>query len=266
MRSYFKQRLGEDTLLATAYSLESVLIELIFIVGPMLVALFVATASPAAAVLFAAAAGCVGTLLFLRAPPLRSWRIEPRSAARVLGPLGQPGFVVLIAIILCYSTAFGLLEIGMTAYATEKGNAALAGVLLGLMSAGSALGGITYGSRSWRLPLMQQFALMLGFMGTGLMVLALPWTPWPFAFWSLFAGVVMAPALIIQSMLVAKTARADEMTEAFTWSASALLCGVGIGVAAGGGLLEHFSSPAVLATGSAAALVAAAAAAFTRRN
>ena len=46
------------------------------------------------------------------------------------------------------------------------------------------------------------------------------------------------------------------VTEAFTWSASALLCGVGIGVAAGGGLLEHFSSPAVLATGSAAALVA----------
>src|SRR6185369_282941 len=30
---------------------------------------------------------------------------------------------------------------------------------------------------------------MLGFMGMGLMVLALPWTPWPFAFWSLFAGV-----------------------------------------------------------------------------
>jgi len=50
------------------------------------------------------------------------------------------------------------------------------------------------------------------------------------------------------------------------WSASALLCGVGIGVAAGGGLLEHFGSPAVLATGSAAALVAAAAAAFIRRD
>jgi predicted MFS family arabinose efflux permease len=66
-------------------------------------------------------------------------------------------------------------------------------------------------------------------------------------------------------MLVAKTARPDQVTEAFTWSASALLCGVGVGVAVGGGLLEHFSSPAVLATGSAAALVAAAAA-FIRRD
>jgi predicted MFS family arabinose efflux permease len=265
MRTYFKQRLSDDALLATAYSLESVLIELIFIVGPMLVALFVAAASAAVAVLFAAASGCLGTLLFLRSPPLRSWRIEPRAGGSVLGPLSRPGFVVLIAIILCYSTAFGLLEIGMTAYATEKGNAAIAGVLLGLMSTGSALGGIAYGSRSWHLPLTRQFALMLAFMGAGLMVLALPWAPWPFAFWSVFAGVVMAPALIIQSMLVAKTARPDEVTEAFTWSASALLCGVGIGVAVGGGLLEHFSSPAVLATGSAAALVAAAAA-FIRRD
>ena len=228
MRTYFKQRLSDDTLLNTAYSLESVLIELIFIVGPMLVALFVAAASPAAAVLFAAATGCIGTLLFLRSPPLRSWRIEPRTAApSLLGPLAQPGFLALVGIILCYSTAFGLLEIGMTAYSTERGNAALAGVLLGLMSAGSALGGIAYGSRSWHLPLMRQFALMLGLMGAGLLVLTLPWAPWPFAFWSLLAGVVMA---------------------------------------AGGGLLEYFRSPAVLAAGAATALIAAVAAFAIKRD
>jgi MFS family permease len=266
MRTYFKQRLHDDTLLNTAYSLESVLIELIFIVGPMIVALFVAAASPAAAVLFAAATGSIGTLLFLRSPPLRSWRIEPRTAPSLLGPLAQTGFPSLVGIVLCYSTAFGLLEIGMTAYATEKGNAALAGVLLGLMSAGSALGGIAYGSRSWHLPLMRQFALMLALMGVGLLVLALPWAPWPFAVLSFFAGVVMAPALIIQSMLVAKTARSEHMTEAFTWSASALLCGVGIGMAAGGGLLEYWPSATVLAAGAVTALAAAAATAATRRG
>jgi len=97
----------------------------------MLVALFVAAASAAAAVLFAAASGCIGAPLFLHSPPLRSWRIEPRSLKSALGPLGRPGFLILIAVILCYSTAFGLLEIGMTAYVTERGNAALAGVLLG---------------------------------------------------------------------------------------------------------------------------------------
>ena len=75
----------------------------------------------------------------------------------------------------------------------------------------------------------------------------------------------MAPALIIQSMLVARTAQPEQMTEAFTWSASALLCGVGIGMAAGGGLLEYFSSALVFAAGAAAALVAAAAA-FRNRS
>jgi len=265
MRTYFRQRLRNEDLLTAAYSLESVLIELIFIVGPLLVALFVALASAGAAVLFAAACGCVGTLLFLRAPPLLAWRTEARSKPSLLGPLGETGFLPLIAVILCYSMAFGLLEVGFTAYATEAGNIALAGVLLGLMSAGSALGGLAYGSRNWYLPLARQFALMLGLMGAGLAILALPWSPWPFALWSLFAGVVMAPALIIQSMLVAKTARPEHMTEAFTWSTSALLSGVGVGVAIGGALLERFPSPAALGAAAAVALLAAGGAFLLRK-
>jgi predicted MFS family arabinose efflux permease len=99
---------------------------------------------------------------------------------------------------------------------------------------------------------------MLALMGAGLAILALPWSPLPFALWSLFAGVVMAPALIMQSMLVAKTARSDQMTEAFTWSTSALLSGVGAGVALGGALLERFASPAALGAGATVALLAAA--------
>lgn len=260
MRTYLRQRLRNDTLLAAAYSLESVLIEVIFIAGPLLVALFVATLSAAAAVLFAAVCGCIGSLAFLRSPALRDWRIEPRSGSRLFGPLAEGGLLPLIAVILCYSVAFGLLEVGLTAHATELGRPALAGVLLGLMSAGSALGGLAYGSRTWGLPLARQFALMLALMGAGLALLALPWpAPW-FAVLSAFAGVVMAPALIIQSMLVAKTARADQMTEAFTWSTSALLSGVGIGVAAGGALLEIAPSPAALLAAGAAAFLAAAAA------
>lgn len=105
---------------------------------------------------------------------------------------------------------------------------------------------------------------MLALMGAGLVVLALPWTTWAFATCCVFAGVVMAPALIIQSMLVAKTTRAEHVTEAFTWSASALLSGVGMGVAAGGVLLEYFRSPAVMATAAGAALLAAAGARFLK--
>src|SRR5690606_31761425 len=147
----------------------------------MIVALFVAVSSPAHAVLFAAACGSIGTFLFLRSPALGDWRIERKSAASLLGPLRERMFSQLVAVILCFSMAFGLLEVGITAYATETGHAALAGVLLGLMSAGSALGGLAYGSRSWGYELERQFVLMLGLMGLGLLVLALPGSPWLFA-------------------------------------------------------------------------------------
>jgi len=257
LRTFMRQRLVEEAQLATAYSLESVLIEIIFIVGPMLVALFVAYLSADAAVLFAAACGLAGTLMFLRSPVLAHWRVEERKVASLVGPLSEHGFVPLLAVILAYSSAFGLLEIGVTAFAAEASKPALAGLILGLMSVGSAAGGLAYGSRSWRLPLPRQFALMLLLMGIGVAALGLVPNVAVFTALGIIAGVVMAPALIIQSMLVAKTAPARYATEAFTWSTSCLLTGVGIGLATGGLILERASSAAVFAAAGLVAMGAA---------
>jgi MFS family permease len=257
MRTYFKQKLMDDALLGTAYSLESVLIELIFILGPVLVAIFVAFASAAAAVLFAAACAFSGTLLFQRSQALQQWRIEPRARASLFGPLAEPGFVPLLIVILCYASAFGLVEIGTTAYATETGGPAFAGILLGIMSIGSAAGGLVYGSRSWRLPLARQFPLMLALMGLGVAPLAFLTTVWAFGLWCLAAGIAMAPALIMQSMLVAKNSRPEYSTEAFTWSSTGLLAGVGLGLTLGGALLEYQKSPAVFGAAAALSLAAA---------
>jgi MFS family permease len=266
MRTFMRQRLAEESLLATAYSLESVLIEVIFILGPMLVALFVAYLSASAAVVFAAGCGMLGTALFLRSPVLRHWRIEERKSTSLLGPLSVAGFVPLLAVIVVYSAAFGLLEIGVTAFAAESGSPALAGLILGLMSVGSAVGGLAYGSRSWRLPLAQQFALMLLLMGLGIAVLAAASHPLPFSVLGIIAGIVMAPALIMQSMLVAKSAPAHFSTEAFTWSTTCLLTGVGLGLALGGAILEGARSGAVFAAGGLAAVAAAALAYATLRR
>jgi len=256
MRTFFRRRLAEDALLATAYSLEAVLIETIFIVGPVLVALFVAYVSASSAVLFAALCGLTGTLLFLRTPALRNWRIEARTRKSLFGPLAEPGFPSLFVVVLGYSGSFGLVEIGVTAYAAEAGNAALAGVLLGLMSVGSAVGGLAYGSRSWRLPLARQFAVTLWLLGAGVALLAVPMNAWLFAFVSVFAGVVMAPTLTIQSMLVARIASPEHATEAFTWSSTGLLAGVGIGMASGGWLVERWGSGAAFIAGAVVAMCA----------
>lgn len=257
MRTYLKRLFSEDTLLSAAYSLESVLIEIVFIVGPALVALFVAYASPGIAVFFAAACGFAGTVLFLGSPALRAWQVAARTRSGFLGPLAERGFLPLISVILCYACAFGLVEIGIAAYAAHAGTPALAGILLALMSVGSAIGGLTYGSRSWGLPLVAQFSMMLAIMGVGLLVLAIRWHPWLFGFWCVIAGVVMAPALIVQAMLVAKSSPPEQSTEAFTWSTSALLSGVGLGLSGGGLLLEVFDWRAPIAAAAAMSIAAA---------
>lgn len=258
MRTFLRQRLRDEGMLAAAYSLESVLIEGIFILGPVFVAALTALDSPRAAVLFAAGCALLGTLLFLRSPAVRSWRIEPRVAGSLFGPLVQPRFPSLLAVVVCYSVAFGLVEIGTTAYASEAGQSAAAGILLGIMSVGSAAGGLVYGSRNWHLPLYRQFGWMLGIMGLGVAPLALLDSLWVFGTWCLIAGIAMAPALIIQSMLVARTAESQHATEAFTWTTTSLLAGVGLGLAGGGALLETQPAAAVFSAAAMLSLVASA--------
>jgi len=57
--------------------------------------------------------------------------------------------------------------------------------------------------------------------------------------------VTMAPPLIIQSTMVAKTMPTAQMAEAFTWVTTAMLCGVGIGFAFGGVVAEAQGATAV---------------------
>ena len=125
------------------------------------------------------------------------------------------------------------------------------------MSVGSVVGGLAYGSRGWHLPLARQFSIALALMGGGILPLALLSGVWAFAAFSALAGVVMAPALTMQSMLVAKTGSAESSAEAFTWSATGLLAGVGLGFAAGGVILEAAGSAAVLVMAAIASLAAA---------
>ena len=55
----------------------------------------------------------------------------------------------------------------------------------------------------------------------------------------------------MQAMLVAKVAPSDQATEAFTWSSTSLLAGVGLGLSLGGAMLESTRSAAVFAAAAA---------------
>lgn len=260
MRTLYPRALNDAGLLQTAYSIDSALVETVFIVGPALVALFVATNYPAGAIMLAAACAAVGGVIFLRSPAITSWALpETGSRRRRLALLRYPKLVAVFAATVMYSMAFGLFEVAVTAFAAQKGAPAAAGIALALASAGSAVGALVYGSRHWSPPLPRQFLIGLGLMAAGTLLLATIGNIYLFALVSIIAGAPMAPVIAAQSLLVSKLAPRDMLAEGFTWGSSCLLGGIGGGIATGGVLAEYVAPSLILlaaagATGCAGAI------------
>jgi MFS family permease len=255
MRTLFPRLLNEPDLLQTAYSVDSIVVESIFVAGPALIALFVAIGWRSGAVLFAAACAIAGSILFLRTPAIKSW-LPPTipSPRSLLGPLRSRRLLALYAATLLYSIAFGLLEVAVTALATAQGRPAAAGLILALASVGSGLGALVYGSRGWAMPPERQYVIAQIAMATGLFVLAPVTNLYLLAALCVFACSPMAPVIALQSVLVARFTPRDMLAESFTWAATALLSGVSAGIALGGTIAEsHAPQSAMLAAGIATA-------------
>jgi len=247
VRAGFPRMLQSPGLLQTAYSVDSALVEIIFILGPTLVAGCVAAGYPVAAVLLAGVAGVVGSVIFLKTPAMRAWLPAGAAGRRTHGsPLGYPHLRMVFAATILYSVAFGLFEVAVTAHATAKGLPAVAGIALALTSVGSALGAVVYGSRSWRPSLPQQFLLALILMSAGLGLLVPVDNLALFSLVCIVAGIPMASVIAAQALLISRLAPREILAEGFTWGSSCLLGGIGAGIAAGGVLAEFWAAAWIL--------------------
>jgi MFS family permease len=133
----------QPELVQAAYALDSVLIELIFIAGPLLTAAIAAAFSPQAALAVSAASVMVGTIGFTALPPSRAMRPERhRPRAGPLGALASPGVRTLVITSLPAGIGIGICEVTLPAFSVAEGAAATAGVLLAIWSLGSAAGGL----------------------------------------------------------------------------------------------------------------------------
>lgn len=266
MRALFPRVVDDPALLPTAYSLDSALVEFIFIVGPALVAACVAAGYPAVAVALAAAAATAGTSIFLRAEIVKSWR-PARERGRAPGPglLRRPRLLLVYAITVCYSVAFGLFEVAVTAFATAAGRPALGGVALAMASVGSAAGAIAYGSRHWPAPLARQFVAALLAMAVSILLMAPLDSMVLVLLVAVLAGVPMATVISIQSLLLSQLTPREMLAESFTWGTTCLLGGISLGLAAGGWLVERVE-PGGAMTISAAITAAGALLALTLRR
>ena len=257
-RTMWRHRFANDVDRKTAFALDAVLVELAFTAGPALIALLLAVGSPAVAFGAAFFFTLIAVPTFLASPALRYWKREPHGERHLLGPLREGRLVAVYATTFLITASLGLLEIGYPGFAAKVGSAPLAGVLLAVNSIGSALGGLAFGALHWKLAPPRQLPRILGLMVLPLALQATIGNAGVLALVAFLAGLCIAPALTVVTMLVSTYAPARYATEAFTWAATCIVSGVGAGNALGGVLLERFGSSIVFGTSAAVALLAGA--------
>jgi MFS family permease len=243
----------------TAYALDATANELVFVVGPTLVAVLSVVAGAAAAVAVAGALGVAGTLGIATSPALRGWRPAPEVRTRLLGTVLAPGMPRLLASDFAVMTGFGALEVAIPAFATAAGRPGLSGVLLAVWSLGSVGGGLWFGARVLSVSLPRQYRWGLLGVTIGLVPLAVVSSPWVLAALLFLGGTAIAPTLTVQNNLVGEIAPAHATTEAFTWLSTVAFGASAVGAAVAGALIDSsFGLPGALACSAVLAALAVA--------
>ncbi|WP_184956995.1 MFS transporter [Paractinoplanes abujensis] len=232
---------GQHHLRGAAIAAETSLFELVFVLGPILVAAFVVVTSPAAALLGAAVATLLGTLWISRLPVMRRrHRAESDDAARGLGPLKVSGFPALLVCVIALGIGFGAAGVIVPAYASQHGGGdGLGGVLLGIWGVGSAIGGIWFGTRRPAMELPRQFAWLLGAVSLSFLVLAFMPSPLWLGVALVLGGAVIAPALTVETNLVGRLTPPAMLNEAYTWVVTVSVAGSAAGGATAGAIVDQ---------------------------
>jgi MFS family permease len=216
--------------LHAAFSFESVADELCFVIGPAAVTLLATEVFPAAGVGVSALLCLAGTLWYAA-----ERRTEPPPARAAATPKGAhrgapaPGLFVLTPLYVLLGAMFVSIDLSTVSFAQHFGHKPLAGFILGTYALGSATGGFWYGSRQWRSPIQNRFAVTLTLTVLGVAT-----------FWAqpnlitltcviYVCGLTIAPTLIAGFSLLEEQAKPGRSTEAMSWLSS----GIGVGLAVG---------------------------------
>ena len=241
LRSRWPYLLAErPELIPGAFALDSVMIELIFVTGPLVTTAVVATVGPQYALSVSAAcaiAGTAGLLAGLRGRP----GPEPTgTSARAfgMGALASPGLRTLMLASLPAGFTLGSIEVVLPAFSAEQGEAALAGVLLAAWSGASGVAGLVWGVRGSRVELLDAHLRFAWLLPLAVAPLALASSPLTMALLVLLAGAPVAPLIASRNQLVERVALPGTATEAFTWPLTALVAGVALGAAVAGVVIE----------------------------
>ena len=254
VRTIWRHRFENEQTRRTAFALDSVLIELSFTVGPSLIAILVAIASPRDALILAWACTVAAVPLLYASGGMAWWKNAPASERHLLGPLRERELLVLYASTFMLTLSFGALEVAYPGFASERATDAWGPTLIAVNSVGSALGGLAYGGLHLAMPVERQLPRFMSLLAVPVALHLFVDGPWAMAPLAFIAGLMIAPSMTGATLLVSRHAPPAYVTEAFTWSATAIVTGVGSGMAIGGALIERYGAKSAFALAMAAAL------------
>ncbi|PRT25481.1 MFS transporter [Bacillus thuringiensis] len=227
--------------LHTAFSFESVVDEICFIIGPVLSVslsvMFFPEAGPLLSSVFLTIGVCLFTMQKSTEPPVHPRDITNNGTVFKIGSLR-----VLVFTLIAIGTIFGTIDVVSVAFAEQQGNTVAASFVLSVYAIGSCLAGLIFGTLKLNTPPYNQFLIAV----TLSMITMLPLVFVNSITWLVvivfFAGLSVAPTMIITMGLVEKIVPESKITEGMTWAITGLGIGVSLGSAIAGLVIDNFGA------------------------
>ncbi|MED3327618.1 MFS transporter [Bacillus thuringiensis] len=227
--------------LHTAFSFESVVDEICFIIGPVLSVslsvMFFPEAAPLLSSVFLTIGVCLFTMQKSTEPPVHPRDITNNGTVFKIGSLR-----VLVFTLIAIGTIFGTIDVVSVAFAEQQGNTVAASFVLSVYAIGSCLAGLIFGTLKLNTPPYNQFLIAV----TLSMITMLPLVFVNSITWLVvivfFAGLSVAPTMIITMGLVEKIVPESKITEGMTWAITGLGIGVSLGSAIAGLVIDNFGA------------------------
>jgi predicted MFS family arabinose efflux permease len=230
----------------TALSIDAVVIEISFMIGPaigVLLATYWSTAWALFACEFASIAG--GVLVWLANPPLRSDEAATDAMAqpRKRGAAGygwvSPAFVAVLAASGAATIVLTGTDVGVVAALRDMGHQSWIGWQLAVWGLGSAIGGIVYGALHRTIPA----AVLLALLAATTLPVALATEPILLAVLLFVTGFFCAPTLTATVDALSRVVPERVRGEALGWHGSALTAGSAIGAPLAGVAVDGWGWP-----------------------
>ena len=231
--------------LQTAYALEAVVDEAVFMTGPIIVTLLATAVDPLAGLGSAALFGMLGTYAFAAQrrtePPVLTNSTGQRNVAP---PIGWQILLPVCLAAVCLGTLFGSNEVVTFAFARSHGHASATGLLLAIWALGSLLAGLITGMVNWKATPVQRFRRGMIAMAMVMLPLVVADNLVVLGLLLFLAGFAISPTLVASVSYVESMVPAARLTESISWVTTGLAVGIAPGAAIAGHVIDSFGAAA----------------------